>query len=153
MVGMASARESSRKVLVAEPDSATRRDIRLACEQDGYQVVEADSGAEAQFVAKINNIRAQNGLAPLAVYGELRGVARNWTDQMVANGGISHNPNLANEVSANWTKLGENGGDHFGYSLASGGNINDAIGNLDNAHNEDLVVGAPAYTPVSRSDR
>jgi DNA-binding response OmpR family regulator len=44
---MASATESSRKVLVAEPDSATRRDIRLACEQDGYQVVEADSGAEA----------------------------------------------------------------------------------------------------------
>jgi DNA-binding response OmpR family regulator len=44
---MASAPESSRKVLVAEPDSATRRDIRLACEQDGYQVVEADSGAEA----------------------------------------------------------------------------------------------------------
>src|SRR3981081_3711968 len=47
MVGMASAPESSRKVLVAEPDSATRRDIRHACEQDGYQVVEADSGAEA----------------------------------------------------------------------------------------------------------
>jgi hypothetical protein len=70
----------------------------------------ADSGTEAQFVAKINNIRAQNGLAPLAVYGELRGVARNWTDQMVANGGISHNPNLANEVSANWRKLGENVG-------------------------------------------
>jgi DNA-binding response OmpR family regulator len=47
MVGMASGPESSRKVLVAEPDSATRRDIRHACEQDGYQVVEADSGAEA----------------------------------------------------------------------------------------------------------
>jgi DNA-binding response OmpR family regulator len=47
MVGMASAPESSRKVLVAEPDSATRRDIRHACEQDGYLVVEADSGAEA----------------------------------------------------------------------------------------------------------
>ena len=35
-----------RKVLVAEPDSATRRDIRHACEQDGYQVLEADTGAE-----------------------------------------------------------------------------------------------------------
>lgn len=43
---MSSAPESSRKVLVAEPDSATRRDIRQACEQDGYQVVEAESGAE-----------------------------------------------------------------------------------------------------------
>ena len=70
----------------------------------------ADSGAEAAFVSRINGIRAQHGLAPLAVYGELQSVARDWTDQMVANGGISHNPNLANEVSANWTKLGENVG-------------------------------------------
>jgi DNA-binding response OmpR family regulator len=47
MVDMSSAPESSRKVLVAEPDSATRKEIRHACEQDGYQVLEADSGAEA----------------------------------------------------------------------------------------------------------
>ena len=70
----------------------------------------ADGGAEAQFVAKINSLRASKGLAPLAVYGELHNVARSWTDQMVANGGISHNPNLANDVSANWSKLGENVG-------------------------------------------
>jgi DNA-binding response OmpR family regulator len=38
--------ETSRKVLVTEPDAATRREIRHACEQDGYQVVEADTGAE-----------------------------------------------------------------------------------------------------------
>src|SRR5262245_57208293 len=39
--------ESSRKVLVVEPDGATRREIRQVCEQDGYQVVEADAGSEA----------------------------------------------------------------------------------------------------------
>jgi DNA-binding response OmpR family regulator len=39
--------ESARKVLVVDPDAATRREIRLACEQDGYQVLEADGGAEA----------------------------------------------------------------------------------------------------------
>jgi len=39
--------ESSRRVLVVEPDTATRREIRQACEQDGYQVVEADGGSEA----------------------------------------------------------------------------------------------------------
>ncbi len=70
----------------------------------------ADSGAEAQFVARINSIRESHGLAPLQVYGELRSIARDWTDQMVADGGISHNPNLAGQVSANWTKLGENVG-------------------------------------------
>jgi len=39
--------ESSRKVLVVEPDTTTRREIKLVCEQDGYQVVEADAGSEA----------------------------------------------------------------------------------------------------------
>ena len=39
--------ESSRKVLVVEPDTGTRREIKQACEQDGYQVVEADAGSEA----------------------------------------------------------------------------------------------------------
>jgi DNA-binding response OmpR family regulator len=38
--------EASRKVLVAEPDAATRREIRHACEQDGYQVIEAENGAD-----------------------------------------------------------------------------------------------------------
>src|SRR3954454_18128915 len=70
----------------------------------------ADSGAEAQFVAAINSIRAANGLAPVEMYGQLRSVARSWTDQMVANGGISHNPGLAGDVSGGWSKLGENVG-------------------------------------------
>ena len=74
----------------------------------------ADAAVESQFVASINSIRAQHGLAPLAVYGELTGIARDWSDQMAANGTISHNPNYSSEVSANWTKLGENVG--VGYS-------------------------------------
>src|SRR5437588_9591076 len=39
--------ESARKVLVVEPDSTTRREIKQVCEQEGYQVVEADAGSEA----------------------------------------------------------------------------------------------------------
>ena len=39
--------EASRKVLVVEPDSTTRREIKQVCEQDGYQVLEADAGSEA----------------------------------------------------------------------------------------------------------
>ncbi len=39
--------ESARKVLVVEPDNSTRREIKVACEQDGYLVVEADAGSEA----------------------------------------------------------------------------------------------------------
>jgi two-component system response regulator VicR len=39
--------DASRKVLVVDPDQATRREIRSACEQDGYQVIEADGATEA----------------------------------------------------------------------------------------------------------
>src|SRR2546430_6481446 len=39
--------ESSRKVRGVAPDTSTCREIELVCEQDGYQVVEADAGSEA----------------------------------------------------------------------------------------------------------
>src|SRR5438309_9761025 len=44
---MISATESSRKVLIVDPDTSTRREIRSACAQDGYQVLEAETGADA----------------------------------------------------------------------------------------------------------
>jgi DNA-binding response OmpR family regulator len=42
-----SATESSRKVLIVDPDTATRREVRSACTQDGYQVLEVETGADA----------------------------------------------------------------------------------------------------------
>ncbi|MFL6207132.1 MAG: CAP domain-containing protein [Acidimicrobiales bacterium] len=75
----------------------------------------ADPGTEAQFVSRINSLRASKGLRQLQVSSELTGVARRWTDHMVADGGISHNPNLGSQVSGNWTKLGENVG--VGYDV------------------------------------
>ncbi|HUZ85374.1 MAG TPA: response regulator transcription factor [Candidatus Baltobacterales bacterium] len=36
-----------RKVLVVDPDQAVRREVKSACEQEGYQVIEADSAADA----------------------------------------------------------------------------------------------------------
>ena len=44
---MAAVVETFRKVLIVEPEASTRREIRAACKQDGYQVLEADAGAEA----------------------------------------------------------------------------------------------------------
>ena len=43
---MAQLPDGSRKVLIVDGDAATRREVRAACAQDGYQVLEADSGAE-----------------------------------------------------------------------------------------------------------
>jgi DNA-binding response OmpR family regulator len=38
--------ESSRQILVVDGDTAARHEVKTACEQDGYQVLEADNGAE-----------------------------------------------------------------------------------------------------------
>jgi hypothetical protein len=77
--------------------------------------VAADPGTESAFVSRINSLRASKGLRTLQVSGELTGVARSWTDRMVAAGQISHNPNLGSQVGGNWTKLGENVG--VGYDV------------------------------------
>ena len=70
----------------------------------------ADSNAdEAQFFADLNLVRARNGVPPLATDGQLISVARAWSAQMAGPAGLSHNPNLASQVS-NWRTLGENVG-------------------------------------------
>jgi DNA-binding response OmpR family regulator len=43
---MISATESGRKVLIVDGDATTRREFRAACAQDGYQVLEAENGAD-----------------------------------------------------------------------------------------------------------
>ena len=39
--------DGARKVLVVDPDPAVRREVKSACEQDGYQVIEAENAADA----------------------------------------------------------------------------------------------------------
>ena len=72
-------------------------------------------GAESDFVARVNSLRASKGLRQLQVSGDVVGVARRWTDRMVQDGQISHNPSLGSQVPGAWTKLGENVG--VGYDV------------------------------------
>lgn len=65
---------------------------------------------EAEFVAGVNALRTSNSLAPFVQDSETRSVAMAWTVKMADAGGISHNPNLAKEITASWRKLGENVG-------------------------------------------
>lgn len=65
-----------------------------------------DSG---NFVSAVNASRAQSGLAPYTLRSDLSSVAYSWAKHMAASGTLSHNPDLANQVS-NWTYLGENVG-------------------------------------------
>lgn len=84
--------------------------VPLGTGRAGAAVLPVDAGAESAFVARINSLRTGKGLSPLAVHPELTSVARRWATRMAQAGQISHNPALAREVTANWTKLGENVG-------------------------------------------
>lgn len=83
--------------------------------------------AEAEFVARINQLRTSRGLAPLSVDAELTSQARQWAATMSSQGRIFHAGDLSAGISANWQKLGENvgrGGTIFqvhGAYLASAG--------------------------------
>lgn len=67
-------------------------------------------GAEAQFFAATNRVRAAHGLAALSPSSTLTGVARRWSSYLASSWRLAHNMNLPNEVSVPWTKLGENVG-------------------------------------------
>lgn len=71
---------------------------------------DAASDAEARFVAKINQLRAQKGVQPLVVDPELTDIGRRWAQHMAEAGQISHNPDYASQVHQDWGKLGENVG-------------------------------------------
>src|ERR671915_769458 len=67
------------------------------------------AGDEAVFVAKINELRAGKGLAPLQVNANLTAKARAWSAGMASAGRIWHST-LSDGVTEDWKKLGENVG-------------------------------------------
>lgn len=95
----------------AQPTTASRPLVPASA---GFLAAPSPS-EEAQFVSRINSLRASKGLAQLQLSGALLSVARGWTEQMVAAGQISHNPNLGSQVGGSWSKLGENVG--VGYDV------------------------------------
>jgi cysteine-rich secretory family protein len=68
-----------------------------------------DPGAEGDFVARTNSLRASRGLPGLSVNGTLAAKARNWAEHMAAVGAISHS-NLSDGAPPEWQRLGENVG-------------------------------------------
>lgn len=67
---------------------------------------------EQVFITLINQTRANQGLPPLIVHGELAAEARAWAASMAANDRLAHTPNMAKGISVRWTVLGENVGVH-----------------------------------------
>lgn len=96
----------------------------------------AEPGAEAEFVDRVNSARAAAGKGSLSTDAELTSIARRWSQRMANEQRLSHNPNLANEVQADWEKLAENVG--FGQNV---GQIHDAFMNSA-AHRNNILDGA-----------
>jgi hypothetical protein len=101
----------------------------------------ADPTAEADFVARVNNLRASRGVPALAVHSVLVDKARAWAANMAATGCLCHS-NLPDGVTVAWTKLGENVG--RGPSVAA---IHDALVNSP-THYANMVDGAYQWIGV-----
>lgn len=96
---------------------------------------------EAAFVDLINHSRWEAGNGPLTGDPAAANVARAWSQRMAGAGQISHNPNLAAEVSAwvtsQWSRIGENVGVGYGVSslhdafMASSGHRANILGDYN----------------------
>lgn len=71
---------------------------------------------EADFLARLNLLRATNVRTPLIPDHQMTEVARAWSRHMAQAGAISHNPNVRSQVGG-YRRLGENVG--MGGSVAS----------------------------------
>ena len=100
----------------------------VAASPIGLRAAAADTTREAGFLVKLNELRLQRGLRPLAVREDLVAVARSWSQQMLRANGISHNPNLSAQAPSDWTRLGEN--------VGMGGNVQQI---------HDAFVASPAH--------
>lgn len=63
---------------------------------------------EGTIVALANQARADNGLGGLVHNGSLDAVAASWAQQMAANGTLSHNPSVGQQIPGGWSRWGEN---------------------------------------------
>jgi hypothetical protein len=105
----------------------------------GFGAVATTSSSEDSFVSRINAERTSRGLNAVAVSSDLVSVAHSWSAQMASDGAISHDPNLANEVSG-WSQLGDNVG--RGGSVSS---IHDAF--MNSSEHRSIILD-PDYTQV-----
>ncbi|MBB2923168.1 CAP domain-containing protein [Cellulomonas cellasea] len=70
---------------------------------------------EAYIVGRVNQVRAENGLAPLQYRARLGEVAEAWTVSMASTQQLSHNPHVGTQIEPGWSSWGENVGYAGGY--------------------------------------
>jgi len=65
---------------------------------------------ESQLAALVSADRTSAGLLPLVVDASLTGIARRWSDHLLATSTLAHNPSLGAELPSDWLAFGENVG-------------------------------------------
>ncbi|MFJ9391763.1 CAP domain-containing protein [Nocardioides sp. NPDC101246] len=68
----------------------------------------ASAGEGGTIKRLANSARAEAGLDPLTRDSALDGLARKWAYKIAADGALSHNPDLAEQVPEGWQGIGEN---------------------------------------------
>lgn len=60
------------------------------------------------ILRRLNELRAQQGLAPVTRYTQLDSVAQGWSEQMAAQRSMTHNAAFADQYPGGWTSASEN---------------------------------------------
>lgn len=76
----------------------------------------APGSPEAYLFTRVNQVRAQNGLAPLQYRARLAEVAETWSQEMARTRVLAHNPRISSLIEPGWTAWGENVGFAGGYA-------------------------------------
>lgn len=69
----------------------------------------ADSSISAQYLARMNQERGEDGRAALGWRSDLADIAQSWAEHMASTQDLAHNPDLTRQVR-NWEVVGENVG-------------------------------------------
>lgn len=78
--------------------------------------VPAPGSPEEYLFTRVNQVRAQNGLAPLQYRARLAEVAETWSQDMARTKVLAHNPRISSLIEPGWTAWGENVGFAGGYA-------------------------------------
>lgn len=78
--------------------------------------VPAPGSPEEYLLRRVNEVRAQNGLAPLQYRASLVTIAESWSQEMARVKVLSHNPRLSSQLEPGRTAWGENVGFAGGYA-------------------------------------
>jgi uncharacterized protein YkwD len=134
---------SSHETAISAPPAATRRllvgfllTVAALIGLAGAASAATHADAEESFAAKINEVRAAAGLAPLAVDVQLTQVARAWSGVMAGEDTLYHNPHFAEQVTSDWTRVGEN----VGTSIKTGAGTAELVARL-----HDAFVASPPH--------